>query len=63
MPGEKQVKNYTGNIPVMAITLLAIGLLLWAALDAYQRYQYHQQWQFLSFALFQFSGPILKLEF
>lgn len=45
MPGEKQVKNYTGNIPVMAITLLAIGLLLWAALDAYQRYQYHQQWQ------------------
>lgn len=45
MPGEKQVKNYPGNITMVAITLIAIGLLSWAVLDAYQRYQYHQHWQ------------------
>lgn len=45
MPGEKQIKNYPGNISMLFITLIALGLLLWVVLDVYQRYQYHQRWQ------------------
>ena len=45
MPGKKQVKNHPGSMPMLVITLIATGLLLWAVLDAYQRYQYHQRWQ------------------
>ena len=45
MPGEKQVKRYAGNISSIGITLLAFGLLLWAVVDIYQRYQFHQHWQ------------------
>lgn len=45
MPGNKrsiEIKAIAGST---AIYLIALALLLWAGLDLYQRYQFHQGWK------------------
>ena len=45
MPGEEQVKKLVGKASSAVIYMAALALLLWAGLDLYQRYQFHQDWR------------------
>ena len=44
MPAKtaKQIKSASAST---ALTLLALGLLIWAGLDVYQRAKFHQDWK------------------
>lgn len=45
MPGEEQVKKLVSKASSAVIYMAALALLLWAGLDLYQRYQFHQDWR------------------
>ena len=45
MPGSKRKKEIKAIASWTAIYLIALALLLWAVLDLYQRYQFHQDWR------------------
>lgn len=45
MPGSKRTQEIRAIAGSTAIYLIALALLIWAGLDLYQRYQFHQGWK------------------
>jgi len=45
MPAKRRKKEIKAIASSTAIYLVALALLLWAGLDLYQRYQFHQDWR------------------
>ena len=45
MPANKRTKEIHAIAGSTAIYMIALALLVWAGLDLYQRYQFHQGWK------------------
>lgn len=45
MPANKRTKEINAIAGSTAIYMIALALLVWAGLDLYQRYQFHQGWK------------------
>jgi type II secretory pathway component PulC len=45
MPAKRRKKEKKAIASSAAIYLIALALLLWAGLNLYQRYQFHQDWR------------------
>ncbi|MFW2440437.1 MAG: type II secretion system protein N [Arenicellales bacterium] len=45
MPSNAGLMSLSGKAVTAAIYLIVLGLLIWVAMDFYQRYQFHRDWK------------------